>query len=169
MTGAHGHVVSCSSNTTTCSAKLECGHQYTAVVIASSATCNSSMGASLTFDSGRGLSLRVSNRRTTEGNVLLTLRLSHPTAPCLPDRVMAELDCNVNSFAVQWRGSAGGLDSYTALAIGSDGTRATCNTTETNCVIQALKCGLDYNVVVTTSSVDCGTIQGSDYSKHSGG
>lgn len=53
MTGSHGHVVSCSSNNTTCSAKLECGHRYTAVVVASSATCNSSTGASLTFDSGR--------------------------------------------------------------------------------------------------------------------
>lgn len=52
LTGTHGHVVSCSSNTTSCSVKLDCGHQYSAVVIASSATCNSSTGASLTFDSG---------------------------------------------------------------------------------------------------------------------
>lgn len=91
-----------------------------------------------------------------------------PTAPCLPDRVGADLDCNVNSFAVQWRGSIGNLDSYMAIAIGSDGTHATCNTTNTSCIIPSLKCGLSYNIVVTTSSVDCGTIEGSDYSMHSG-
>uniref|UniRef100_A0A8P4G5R4 Fibronectin type-III domain-containing protein n=1 Tax=Dicentrarchus labrax TaxID=13489 RepID=A0A8P4G5R4_DICLA len=139
VTGTHGHVVSCSSNTTTCSVKLECGHQYTAVVIASSATCNSSTGASLTFDS----------------------------APCLPDRVVADLDCNLNSFAVQWRGSIGDLDSYTAIAIGSDSSRETCNSATTNCTIQNLKCGLSYSIVVTTSSVDCGTINGSDYTVQS--
>ncbi|XP_071342815.1 uncharacterized protein [Trachinotus anak] len=135
VTGTHGHVVSCSSNTTTCSVKLDCGHQYSAVVVASSATCNSSAGATLTFTS----------------------------APCLPDRVVAELDCNVNSFAVQWRGSIGDVGSYTAIAIGSDDTRATCDSTGSNCTINSLKCGLTYSIVVTTSSVDCGTIKGSDY------
>lgn len=52
MTGSHGHIVSCSSNASTCAAKLECSHRYTAVVVASGATCNSSTGAPLTFDSG---------------------------------------------------------------------------------------------------------------------
>ncbi|XP_067454263.1 serine-rich adhesin for platelets [Thunnus thynnus] len=135
VTGTHGHVVYCSSNSTTCSVKLDCGHQYSAFVVASSATCNSSKGDTLTFAS----------------------------APCLPDRVVAELDCQVNSFAVQWRGSIGDVGSYTAMAIGSDNTRATCYTTDTNCTIKNLKCGLTYSLVVTTSSVDCGTITGSDY------
>lgn len=52
VTGTHGHEVSCSSNTTTCSVKLDCGHHYSAVVIASSATCKSNMGTPLLFDSG---------------------------------------------------------------------------------------------------------------------
>ncbi|XP_074491158.1 uncharacterized protein fndc7b [Sebastes fasciatus] len=135
MTGTHGHVVSCSSNTTTtCSVKLDCGRQYSAVVVASSATCSSSMGAPLVFDS----------------------------APCLPDRVVADLDCDANSFAVQWRASAGDI-SYTAIAIGSDGSRATCDSASTNCNILNLKCGVAYGIVVTTSSIDCGTIEGSDY------
>lgn len=63
VTGTHGHVVSCSSNTTTCSVKLDCGHKYTAVVIASSLTCNSSTGASLTFDSGKWHLLLFSNSK----------------------------------------------------------------------------------------------------------
>ncbi len=78
------------------------------------------------------------------------------------------MDCNVNSFAVQWRGSSGNHDSYTAIAIGSDNSRATCDSTSTNCTIQNLKCGLSYSIVVTTSSVNCGTIQGSDYKMQSG-
>ncbi|KAL7397583.1 hypothetical protein ABVT39_024505 [Epinephelus coioides] len=139
VTGTHGHVVSCSSNTTTCSVKLDCGHQYTAVVVASSATCNSSTGASLTFDS----------------------------AHCLPDRVEAVLDCNANSFAVQWRAFIGDVGSYSAIAIGSDNTRVTCDSPNTNCNIENLKCGLTYSIAVTSSSIDCGTIEGSDYSMQS--
>ena len=91
-----------------------------------------------------------------------------PTAPCLPDQVVAQLDCNANSFAVQWRGNISDIDTYTAIAIGSDGTRATCDSRTTNCTIQNLKCGLNYSIVVTTSSVNCGDIEGSDYMMQSG-
>ncbi|KAG7513796.1 fibronectin type III domain-containing protein 7 [Solea senegalensis] len=134
-TGTHGHVVSCTSNTTTCSAKLDCGHEYTAEVFASSGTCNGSAGDTLTFIS----------------------------APCLPDNVVAHLDCNVNSFAVEWRGSIGYVGYYTAIAIGSDDTRLACNSTTTNCTIENLQCGVIYSIVVTTPTVDCGIIDGSDY------
>uniref|UniRef100_A0A3Q2UY66 Uncharacterized LOC102300190 n=1 Tax=Haplochromis burtoni TaxID=8153 RepID=A0A3Q2UY66_HAPBU len=134
LTGTHGHLVSCGTNKTTCSLKVDCAKQYSAFVVASSATCNSSKSDNLTFVS----------------------------APCLPDRVQAELDCNANTFAVEWRGSLGDID-YTAIAIGSDKTRRTCNSSSTNCVIQNLTCGLIYSIVVTTSSIDCGFIEGSNY------
>ncbi|XP_029988577.1 fibronectin-like [Sphaeramia orbicularis] len=131
----HDHVVSCTSNTTTCSVKLECGHQYSAVVVASSATCNSSVGDSLVFDS----------------------------APCLPEGVGATLDCQANTFDVQWTGSADSVGTYTAIAIGSDNTRATCDTQNTQCTIADLRCGMSYSIAVTAASIDCGTIDGSDY------
>ncbi|XP_053718297.1 uncharacterized protein LOC128757216 [Synchiropus splendidus] len=134
VTGPQGHAAYCSSNSTSCSVKLDCGRRYTATVIASSLTCNSSEGATVTFDS----------------------------APCLPDQVVASVQCSDNSMSVQWRGSAGEL-SYTAIAIGSDQSRLTCNTTGTNCTIPDLRCGLTYSIVVTTPNVNCGTIQGSDY------
>lgn len=82
--------------------------------------------------------------------------------------MVADLDCNINSLAVEWRGSVRQTDTYSALAIGSDSTRASCNTTGTNCTIQSLRCGLTYNIVVITSSVNCGSIEGSDYSLQSG-
>lgn len=53
VTGEHGHVASCHSNTTSCSVKLDCGRQYAAVVVASSENCNSITGATLTFNSGK--------------------------------------------------------------------------------------------------------------------
>ncbi|XP_006797927.2 uncharacterized protein LOC102776891 [Neolamprologus brichardi] len=134
LTGTHGHLVSCRTNKTTCSLHVDCAKQYSAFVVASSATCNSSKSDNLTFVS----------------------------APCLPDRVQAELDCNANTFAVEWRGSLGDID-YTAIAIGRDKTRRTCNSSSTNCVIQDLTCGLIYSIVVTTSSIDCGLIEGSNY------
>lgn len=69
---------------------------------------------------------------------------------------------------MQWRGSVSQTDTYAALAIGSDSTRASCNTTGTNCTIPSLRCGLTYSIVVITSSVNCGSIEGSDYSLQSG-
>lgn len=89
-------------------------------------------------------------------------------APCLPDRVQAELDCSANSFDVQWRGSVGDVGTYTAIAIGSDNTRKSCDSTNTECTIQDVKCGVLYSIVVTTPSIDCGTIDGSNYQIQSG-
>lgn len=82
--------------------------------------------------------------------------------------MVADLDCNLNSFAVRWRASIVGANSYSAIAIGSDGSRATCNSSYTNCTIQNLNCGLNYGIVVNTISVDCGTIEASDYMMQSG-
>lgn len=175
MAGTHGHLVSCSSNTTTCSAKLDCGHRYTASLVTSTATCNSSTGPSLMFDSGINPELLsgclIYHFKMYSNKTLFRINpssWSRPAAPCLPDRVVADLDCNVNSLAVQWRGSVSETDTYAALAIGSDSTRAACNTTGTNCTIQSLRCGLTYSIVVVTSSVNCGSIEGSDYSLQSG-
>ena len=96
------------------------------------------------------------------------LPLSFSTAQCLPNQVVADLDCSANTFAVQWSASVGDVGTYTAIAIGSDGMRSNCNSTNTNCDIENLNCGVTYSVVVTTSSVNCGTIEGSDYIMQSG-
>ncbi|KAJ8357216.1 hypothetical protein SKAU_G00200100 [Synaphobranchus kaupii] len=132
--GLHGHRASCTSNSTSCWVKLDCGRRYSATVISSTYDCNSTQDSTIEFDS----------------------------APCLPEDVMADLDCNSNVLAVQWRETPGS-DSYTALAIGSDGYRTSCNSTSTACSIHDLRCGETYNITVTTSSVNCSIIQGSDY------
>ncbi|XP_055044899.2 uncharacterized protein fndc7b [Misgurnus anguillicaudatus] len=141
--GAHSHTVnvvgnnghtSCTSNTTSCSVILDCGHQYTATVVSSVGLCNSTINNSIQFNS----------------------------APCLPGNVVAHVNCNDSKLAVQWDPTKTN-DTYTALAIGKDGTRFSCNTNTTSCTIQNLRCGRNYSVVVTTSNTSCGVIQGSDY------
>ncbi|XP_041848242.1 uncharacterized protein LOC121644412 [Melanotaenia boesemani] len=134
VTGENGHVVSCSSNDTFCAVKLLCGLQYSASLVASTESCNSSKHTDIYFDS----------------------------APCLPGNVVAELECDTNVMIVNWTQTSGS-DVYTAWAISTDGHRASCNTTSHYCSINDLRCGKVYEVVVTSSSINCEIIAGSDY------
>uniref|UniRef100_A0A674DRB0 Uncharacterized LOC115157442 n=1 Tax=Salmo trutta TaxID=8032 RepID=A0A674DRB0_SALTR len=136
VTGGHGHVAYCTSNDTSCVVKLHCGRTYSATLVASTDSCNSTLHATIEFDS----------------------------APCLPENVVAELNCNSNVLSVQWQQTPGDADdTYTALAIGSDGYQASCNSTSTSCSISNLQCGQTYEVAVTSSSINCSIIAGSDY------
>lgn len=60
-------------------------------------------------------------------------------------------------------------DNYTAWAISTDGHRASCNSTSNSCSIHGLRCGKIYEVAVTSTSVNCDAIAGSDYRVASGG
>ncbi|XP_012990390.2 uncharacterized protein LOC105029012 isoform X2 [Esox lucius] len=130
----HSHTTSCTSQSTSCSVQLDCGYPYLATVVASSGTCNSTTNT-VQFDS----------------------------APCLPGNVTAVLDCSANTFAVKWSKSQGKPKSYMALAIGSDGSHLTCNTSSTACIVHGLTCGVTYSIAVTTTSINCSSIEGSDY------
>nr|XP_015211037.1 PREDICTED: uncharacterized protein LOC102685057 [Lepisosteus oculatus] len=132
--GSHGHKTSCTTNSTSCVVKMDCGRSYIVTVLSTSATCNSSLESNIQVES----------------------------APCLPENVEAVLNCDTDVLSVKWNESVGS-DLYTALAIGSDGFRASCNTTDTKCNITGLECGQTYGIAVTTSSVKCSLIKGSDY------
>nr|XP_046264816.1 mucin-4-like [Scatophagus argus] len=134
VTGEHGHVASCSSNDTSCAVKLHCGRSYSATLVASTESCNSTKHADIHFDA----------------------------APCLPEDVLAELQCNTNTMNVSWTQTLGS-DDYTAWAISTDGHRASCNSTSNTCFIPDLQCGKVYEVAVTSSSIHCEIIAGSDY------
>ncbi|XP_057713501.1 fibronectin type III domain-containing protein 7-like [Corythoichthys intestinalis] len=134
VTGDHGHVASCSSNDTSCAVRLHCGRSYSASLVASTESCNSTEHADIYFDS----------------------------APCLPENVLAVMDCYTNVMNVSWSETPGS-DNYTAWAISLEGHRTSCNSTYNNCSIQDLRCGHIYEVVVTSSSVHCEIIAGSDY------
>uniref|UniRef100_A0A8C5HBY8 Uncharacterized LOC114458429 n=2 Tax=Gouania willdenowi TaxID=441366 RepID=A0A8C5HBY8_GOUWI len=140
VTGEHGLVTSCSSNHTSCAVKLLCGRSYSASLVTSTPSCNSSAHTSISFTS----------------------------APCLPAEVSAELLCDSNVMNVNWNQSqSSGSDQYTAWAISGDGHRVSCNSTSTHCSIHQLLCGRVYQVVVTSSSIHCQLIAGSDYMVHS--
>ncbi|XP_074544742.1 uncharacterized protein LOC141804293 [Halichoeres trimaculatus] len=132
--GQHGHVASCSTNDTSCSIKLHCGRSYSASLVASTESCNSTKHANIHFES----------------------------APCLPDDVSADLECNTNVMNVTWTRTPGS-DDYTAWAIGTDGHRASCNSSSDSCLIHGLQCGKVYEVAVTSSSIHCEVLAGSDY------
>lgn len=55
VTGEHGHVASCSSNDTSCAVRLDCGRSYSATLVASTESCNSTKHADIHFDSGEKL------------------------------------------------------------------------------------------------------------------
>ncbi|XP_019712180.1 receptor-type tyrosine-protein phosphatase beta-like [Hippocampus comes] len=134
VTGEHGHVASCASNDTSCAVRLHCGRPYSASLVASTESCNSTEHADIYFDS----------------------------APCLPEDVVAVMDCYTNVMNVTWSETPG-TDNYTAWAISLEGHRASCNSTINNCSIRDLHCGHVYEVAVTSSSVQCEIIAGSDY------
>ncbi|XP_066528384.1 fibronectin type III domain-containing protein 7-like [Hoplias malabaricus] len=120
-----GRAVSCTSNTTYCTVKLECDHHYTAAVVSSVGSCNSTSSTTIQFNS----------------------------APCLASNVQAHLNCSANTLAVQWAPISGNT-SYTAVAVGKNGTH-TCDSSNTSCTIQSLDCGQTYGIAVTSSSILC--------------
>ncbi|KAJ8011603.1 hypothetical protein DPEC_G00059970 [Dallia pectoralis] len=132
--GNDGHVASCTSNDTSCAVTLHCGEQYSATLVASTDICNSTQHTDITFYS----------------------------APCLPQNVVAELDCQSNHLTVQWLDPSG-EDNYTALAIRSDGYQDSCYSSSNSCSITNLQCGQTYQIAVTSSAINCSVIVGSDY------
>ncbi|XP_054602382.2 serine-rich adhesin for platelets [Nothobranchius furzeri] len=132
--GDDGHIAYCSSDGNSCAVKLHCGRSYSATLVASTDSCNSTKHTDIYFKS----------------------------APCLLDNVVAELDCNTNEMNVNWSKTSGS-DEYTAWAISTDGHRVSCNSTSNHCSIQNLRCGKIYEVAVTSKSIDCEMIAGSDY------
>lgn len=99
--------------------------------------------------------------------MLLSVIKFSPIAPCLIEDVSAELQCNTNVMNVSWTETPGS-DNYTAWAISTDGHRASCNSMSNSCSIHDLQCGKDYEVAVTSSSIHCKIIAGSDYNVQSG-
>lgn len=89
------------------------------------------------------------------------------TAPCLPDDITAEIQCNTNVMNVSWTQTPGS-NNYTAWAISTNGQRMSCNSTSNSCSIHNLQCGQIYEVAVTSSTMGCDIIAGSDYKVHSG-
>ncbi|XP_066508134.1 fibronectin type III domain-containing protein 7-like [Hoplias malabaricus] len=126
LMAGNGHSTSCSTNASSCVVMLDCGQIYTAVVLGSTDTCNSSQSTSLQFHS----------------------------APCSPTHTLASLNCTSNSATISWNASLGGT-SYLVNAVGSSGYNTSCSSTNPQCSIASLQCGQDYSISVTAQSNNC--------------
>ncbi|XP_059839508.1 fibronectin type III domain-containing protein 7-like [Hypanus sabinus] len=122
--GSDGHIATCTTSETNCLIPdLHCSQTYNITVLAFGETCSS-------------------------------LRSSHygiHTAPCAPDEIIANVDCNSNRVVVSW-GTTGGATSFGVTAEGSDGHIHSHNTTETRHEMLDLHCGQSYNITITTLS-----------------
>uniref|UniRef100_A0A3Q4BAF0 Fibronectin type-III domain-containing protein n=1 Tax=Mola mola TaxID=94237 RepID=A0A3Q4BAF0_MOLML len=145
-TADDGHNHTCRSNhSNSCNfTSLHCGQTYAVTVVTVDRGCWSQPSSPV-------------ERKTGERNLWIfnhkEFTLS-PIAPCLPDDVLAELQCNTNVMNVSWTQTPGS-DNYTAWAISPDGHRECCNSTSNTCHIHGLQCGKTYEVAVTSSSVNC--------------
>ncbi|XP_040264694.1 mucin-3A-like [Bufo bufo] len=122
VTDTIGEKYTCQTPHTSCEMKnLPCGHQYYMSVIATGAQC-SKVSESYTFQ----------------------------TAPCPPQKVLTELHCASNLVTVSWNISSG-ADRYQAEAVGTNGEKSICNSTNTYCSFTDLICGTVYLVTVTAN------------------
>ncbi|XP_059839610.1 fibronectin type III domain-containing protein 7-like [Hypanus sabinus] len=122
--GSDGHTATCTTSETNCRIPdLHCSQTYNVSVLAFGETCSS---------------LRSSSSEIQ-------------TAPCAPDEIVANVDCNFNRVVVSW-GRTNGAKEFDVTAEGSDGHILTHNTTETRHEMLDLHCGQSYNITVTTLS-----------------
>ncbi|XP_067845702.1 fibronectin type III domain-containing protein 7-like [Heptranchias perlo] len=122
--GSDGHTATCTTSETNCLIPdLHCSQIYNIAVVAFGENCSSFQGSSCEIR----------------------------TAPCAPDEIIANVDCNSNRVEVSW-GRSNGAMSYDITAEGSDGHTHSHNATETRYEMLDLHCGQSYNITVTTLS-----------------
>ncbi|XP_072296578.1 uncharacterized protein [Eucyclogobius newberryi] len=120
--------VSCETSGLTCDlTNLSCGTQYTIHVVASDSTCSSAQSQPMTLDTG----------------------------PCPPENVSAVIACETNSLTVSWTSSALAQHYLVSATAQNGGSNQTCNTTDTECILNSVSCGNTYVVHVTSVKGSC--------------
>uniref|UniRef100_A0AAV2KZF0 Fibronectin type-III domain-containing protein n=1 Tax=Knipowitschia caucasica TaxID=637954 RepID=A0AAV2KZF0_KNICA len=121
------HNSSCSSTTSPCSAPdLLCGTLYNIKLTAQNQYCSSRPAASFQLE----------------------------TAPCALTSIDALTQCDSSVITVQWQMSEN-TPVYVVTAEGHDMSLILCNSTTDSCQLQDAKCGMQYSVIVSTSSDKC--------------
>ena len=64
---------------------------------------------------------------------------------------------NVSTAQVMWE-AGGGASSYSVQAVTDQGVMFTCNTTNTSCSLNGLKCGHIFNVSVAAHNRNCDSV-----------
>lgn len=82
---------------------------------------------------------------------------SHSTVPCVPTHVVAVMDCSDNTAAVTWSPTQGAL-SYRAVAQSLRGAISSCESTDPQCILANLTCGVPYTVQVLAVNERCSSL-----------
>lgn len=76
------------------------------------------------------------------------------SAPCKPEGVQLNLECNTNKALVTWEN--GGPDQTQVVsAVNSRGVITSCNSTSSNCTFDQLTCGETYAINVVSHTNSC--------------
>ncbi|XP_075142276.1 fibronectin type III domain-containing protein 7-like [Leptodactylus fuscus] len=123
----NGAVSSYTTNNTFFSSNgLACGQTYGFSVVAMGRTCNSSK----------------------------SLTVYENSAPCIPLSLTYTKNCPTSMASISWSASEGAL-TYYVTATDPAGLEMYCNSTNTNCSLMGLSCGLSYNVNVKAVGPRC--------------
>ncbi|XP_074523504.1 uncharacterized protein fndc7b [Halichoeres trimaculatus] len=137
--GVGGHTSNCThtstststSTPTTCSVPdLNCGTLYTFHVTAVNKYCNSSNSTTFELETG----------------------------PCALTSINATTQCNSDTIQVEWE-KTDDTPIYVVTAEGHDKTILSCNSSSNKCDLHDVKCGMHYNVIVSTSSDKCSSLR----------
>lgn len=79
-------------------------------------------------------------------------------APCVPNLVQADLDCESGAVSVSWEASHGAIQ-YTTVAQGNGGYSVSHNSSGTTCQFDALPCGLSYAITVRALGNVCSSAE----------
>ncbi|XP_039513478.1 uncharacterized protein fndc7rs1 [Pimephales promelas] len=122
-----GYASTCNSTGTACVfSDLLCGMNYSLAVSASDSSCRTA---------------------PTQPVVLNTVS-------CKPQNASALLNCDTNSAVVTWE-LTDNLTHHTVQAVGSDGHRINCTSSDHSCTLSGIHCGQRYNLTVTAMDGVC--------------
>lgn len=76
------------------------------------------------------------------------------SVPCKPRNIKAAMDCYTKTAQVSWYPSDGAL-SYLVVASTASGHNVTCETTNTSCELEGLRCGQSYSVWMKSVGETC--------------
>ncbi|XP_078263985.1 fibronectin type III domain-containing protein 7-like [Rhinoraja longicauda] len=131
--GMEGDWYSCNTTEANCEIPgLPCGQWYNVTVLAMDENCTSLPSSAVEIQ----------------------------TVPCIPQNMVAHINCENNTISVFWDPS-NGSESYHVTAQGINGHWASCNTTGTECEVSDVHCGLNYYVTVEAIRMECNSSQNS--------
>ncbi|XP_017573413.2 uncharacterized protein LOC108439482 [Pygocentrus nattereri] len=132
---ANGANSSCSSSALFCNVpNLLCGVQYTFHITALNSQCASPHGNTFQIE----------------------------TAPCALMAITAETECSSTSISVSWHSEASS-SFYVATAEGQDLSFLECRSNSTSCVLMGARCGMQYTILVSSSSDKCNSLRSPPY------